>query len=104
MVGVALPLHTLQAQNTITITLAVSPFEKDAFSEKFVGGFEAANPGVKVQLVDAQGRIPDVSQGLDAHLTAGLSFARSLVALFLPFTTCSLLRTRRGGLLYILTF
>src|SRR5260221_14756921 len=89
LVGVALPLHTLQAQNTITITLAVAPFEKDTFSEKLVGDFEAANPGVKVQLVDAQGRIPDVTQGLAAHLTAVQAFPRSREVFYVSSDTYS---------------
>src|SRR5258708_28561347 len=96
LVGVALPLHTLQAQNTIPITLAVSAFAKEACSEKLGGDFEAVKPGVKVRLVDAQGRIPDVSQGLEAQLTAVQAFASSADVVSISSNTISVEATRAG--------
>jgi ABC-type glycerol-3-phosphate transport system substrate-binding protein len=98
LVGMALPIATLQAQNSsgITITLAVSAFEKGAFSDKLIGDFEAANPAIKVQLVDQQGRIPDATQGLDAHLAAVQTYVSSADVLAVSSNTISVEATRAG--------
>src|SRR5690348_9074267 len=72
LVLIVLPLATLRAQatDTITLTLAVPAFTKDAYTDKLIGDFEAANPGVKVDVVEQDATVPDPTLGLDDHFTS----------------------------------
>ena len=55
LTGLLMPLAALpaqgQAQDTVTITVAVPNFLKEVFSDKFLGDFQSANPGIKVNVV-----------------------------------------------------
>src|SRR3954452_6395119 len=69
MIGPIVPALPSRAQdNTITITVAVPSFNKEAFSDKLLGDFEAAHPGVKVQVVTDISAIPPAALGVDKHL------------------------------------
>jgi ABC-type glycerol-3-phosphate transport system substrate-binding protein len=64
------PLVESQAQtNNVTITLGVPIFLRDALEQRIVADFEAANPGIKLQVV-SQDTLAAISpaNGVDTHL------------------------------------
>jgi ABC-type glycerol-3-phosphate transport system substrate-binding protein len=73
----------------VVLQLAVPEFYRDAFSAQLLSDFEAANPGVKVQIKDANLAIPDVINGLDKHFEEIGKYAQSADVLFVTSTTIS---------------
>lgn len=76
LLGVALVLLAMtipaSAQDDVVISLTVSQFSEDVFSEQIISQFEAQNPGVKAHIVtvsgfgDSFGSEEDVEEYLDA--------------------------------------
>ncbi len=98
--GLAPPLAGVQAQtpgNTITLTLAVPDFRKNALSERVIADFEAANPGVKVKVVGSSSPfIPSPADGLDKYFTELDKYAASADVLFVDPRTVTPEATRAG--------
>ncbi|MEP7289049.1 MAG: hypothetical protein ABI947_25115 [Chloroflexota bacterium] len=68
----ALPQAILRAQDstTVTLTLAVSDFMRDAITDKLIADFEAAHPNIKVSVKSADPSMPSVTGGVDKYLSA----------------------------------
>jgi ABC-type glycerol-3-phosphate transport system substrate-binding protein len=69
--------------NTITLSLAVPNFQSDIFNAQLLGEFEAAHPGVKINVVRNDGFIPSATAGLDARFTELQKYAESADVLFI---------------------
>src|SRR5579859_4512934 len=98
LTAAALPLNILRAQNnaSVTITVSVPAFLKDAFTDQVLGPFESANPGVKVEVVENDTNVPDATQGVAAHLQAMQSFVSTGDVLFISSSDVSVEATRGG--------
>src|SRR4051812_38067323 len=74
--GLVAPLAKLQAQSSdVTVTVAVNDFSKDLFTDKLLGDFESAHPGVKVKVVGRQVDIPTAPGNLTAYFEAYQKYA-----------------------------
>src|SRR5258707_2878364 len=95
---ITLPLLTLRAQTTDTIplTLAVPILSKDAYTDKLIGDFETANPGVKINIVEQATTVPDPTLGLDSHFTELQKFVSSGDVLAVDENSLSVEGTRAG--------
>ncbi len=81
--AVAVPFANTRAQdNTVTITLAISNLSDSVFSDKLIGDFESAHPGIKVSIVKANTTIPPAASGLDRHFQAVQQYASSADVLY----------------------
>lgn len=92
------PLIESQAQtNTVTITLGVPIFLRDAIEQRLVTDFEAENPGIKLQVV-SQDTLSAVSpaNGLDTHLDTVQKLASTADVVFVTAYTVSPEATRAG--------
>src|SRR5579859_6885232 len=89
--------ESLHAQpNNITLSLAIPSFQKDSYNDKLIGDFEAANPGVKVNVIASDTNVPDPALGLDAHFSALDQYAASADVLFVNNGNLSIEGTRAG--------
>ncbi len=98
----AVPSSTFHAQsqtpdNTIILSLAVppGPFRNVINDNNILQPFEAANPGIKVNLVDAAS-IPFATNGLQAHFDALTTYANSADVLYVTQSAVSTAATRAG--------
>jgi ABC-type glycerol-3-phosphate transport system substrate-binding protein len=92
------PLIESQAQgSTVTVTLGVPTFVRDAIEQRLVADFEAANPGLKLQIVsqDSLGA-PSAANGLDTHLDAIQKLASVADVVFVSGNSMSPEATRAG--------
>src|SRR5258708_15664586 len=97
LIGTALPPISLRAQqSTVTISLAIPSFQKDSYNEKLIGDFEAANPGVKVNVITSDVNVPDPAISLDSHFSALDQYAASAHLLSVNSPNLSLQGTRAG--------
>src|SRR5258707_2789080 len=106
--AVAVPFANTRAQdNTVTITLAISNLSDSVFSDKLIGDFESAHPGIKVSIVKANTTIPPAASGLDRHFQAVQQYASSADVLYVTnanitgsdTTSLSVEATRAGDFL-----
>jgi ABC-type glycerol-3-phosphate transport system substrate-binding protein len=67
-----IPLATLQAQTTnkVVVSLVVSNFNADIYSDKLLNDFRTAHPNIDVTLVKYDPSIPGETGGQDAYFTA----------------------------------
>ncbi len=93
-----LPLAKAQ-DNTIALTVAVPDTMSDIFDDKFLGDFEAAHPGVKVQVVNRDVSIPTAPGNLDKYFDAYQKYANSADVLYVDGNSISSVATRAGYLL-----
>src|SRR5258708_29862746 len=96
LIGSPLPINKLQAQQTITLTVAVPTFQADTLTEKLLGEFESAHPGVKVQVVAQDTNIPDPALSLDTHFDELGKYAASADVLYVNANNLSVEGTRAG--------
>src|SRR5258708_9420463 len=97
LIGTALPPISLRAQQrNVTISLAIPSFQKDSYNEKLIGDFEAANPGVKVNVITSDVNVPDPAISLDSHFSALDQYAASADVLFVNSANLSIEGTRAG--------
>lgn len=89
----ALPLAA--QSDAITITLAVSEFEQDAF-ETAIAEFEVQHPNIKVQIVPTNPGITSASRNIEGHLSDLDEFASSADVLLVSQDTLSLAGTQAG--------
>src|SRR5215468_5609427 len=102
LMGAALSPQILRAQpNKITLSLAIPSFQRDSYNEKLLGDFEAANPGVKVNVITPDVTVTDPALGLDGHFTALDQYAASADVLFVNNGNLSIEGTRAGYFLDI---
>ncbi|MEP7286797.1 MAG: hypothetical protein ABI947_13635, partial [Chloroflexota bacterium] len=93
----AIPLSTLQAQNsTVTISVAVPTFNKDAFTDKLISDFESANPGIKLNIVANDASIPAAASGLSSHFDELGKYAAAADVLYVDSSKMSVEATRAG--------
>ena len=66
------PQAILRAQEstTVTVTVAVSEFMRDAISDKLIADFEAAHPNIKINIKSADSSVPPITGGVDKYLSA----------------------------------
>src|SRR5436190_1084823 len=96
LIGSALPINKLQAQQAITLTVAVPTFQADTLTEKLLSEFEAAHPGVKVKVVAQDTNIPDPALSLDSHFDELGKYAASADVLYVNANNLSVEGTRAG--------
>src|SRR5260370_40744049 len=83
LIGAAFPPISLRAQQSnVTISLAIPSFQKDSHNEKLIGDFEAANPGLKVNVITSDVNVPDPASSLDSHFSALDQYTASADVLF----------------------
>ncbi|MEP7286703.1 MAG: extracellular solute-binding protein [Chloroflexota bacterium] len=63
------PIYTVAQSNPVSLTLAVDSGLKQTITEKMLGEFESANPGVTLTVVNVP-PVPDAADGIDAHFAA----------------------------------
>ncbi len=88
----------LLGQGDITLTIAVPEWTNDIFNAALFGEFEAAHPGVKVQLSKTGGDpvIPSAADDLDAHLMGVEQYAASADVLHVGAGELTPFSTRAG--------
>jgi ABC-type glycerol-3-phosphate transport system substrate-binding protein len=101
LTGLLMPLAALpaqgQAQDTVTITVAVPNFLKEVFSDKFLGEFQSTNPGVKVNVVNtSQGAGNAAIVGLDKHLEDVGKFVSAADVIYVEGSAVSPEATKAG--------
>jgi ABC-type glycerol-3-phosphate transport system substrate-binding protein len=97
LVALITPLASLQAQSaTVTITVAVPPVGRDSLSEKVIGDFEAAHPGVKVNVISGVPNIPQAALGIDKHLEEIHKYVSSADVLYVDSNRITSEATRAG--------
>src|SRR5258708_32943860 len=97
LIGAAFPPISLRAQQSnVTISLAIPSFQKDAYNDKLIGDFEAANPGVKVNVIASDVNVPDPAISLESHFSALDQYAASADVLFVNSGNLSIEATRAG--------
>jgi len=94
---VQIPLSKSRAADAIVITIAVPDNSRDIFEQQLINDFQAANPGITLQLTSDSGGIADVaSAGLDSHLQAVQKFVSSADVLFVNSNRISVEATLAG--------
>jgi ABC-type glycerol-3-phosphate transport system substrate-binding protein len=97
LLGAVAPLALLRAQSTtVTISVAVPAFSRDAISDKLLAEFEAAHPGVKVNVIGNTPNIPQAALGIDKHLEEMQKYVSSADVLFVDSTRITPEATRAG--------
>ena len=95
MIGV---VPVMAQDGEVVITLAVSEFLKDAFSDELLAQFEAANPGVQVELVTSTigGAVSPASADIEEHLQGLQDYAQSADVLLVNSESMSIHGIRAG--------
>ncbi len=97
LVSVTAPLASLQAQsNTITISVAVPTFGRESLTDKVIGDFEAAHPGVKVNVINGTPSISQAALGIDPHLEQMQKYVSSADVLYVDSNRITAEATRAG--------
>ncbi len=96
VISAVIPLVTSRAQGSaVTITLAVPQNNREVFTDKLLGEFEAAT-GIKVKIVNAGGGIPQASLGVDKHLDEMQKYVVAADVLYVDSNRLSTEATRAG--------
>src|SRR5260221_3787541 len=92
------PLASLRAQDSgaVTITLTLPGITRDSITDQVISDFEAANPGVKVQVIASDPEIPDAALGLDKHFEELQKYVSAADVLYVNQTIMSVEATRAG--------
>src|SRR5690348_7535818 len=97
LITVLVPLAFLRAQsNTITISVAVPAFGRQALTDKVLADFESAHPGIKVDIITGTPSIPQAALGIDQHLDQMQKYVSSADVLFVDSNRITPEATRAG--------
>ncbi len=95
--GALAPLKLSQAQGSaVALTLAVTSFDRDVYTDKLISDFEAANPGVKLSIVASTAGIPSPVTGVEKHLEEVQKYASSADVLYVDGNRLTQEATKAG--------
>src|SRR5258708_5865676 len=86
-----------QAQQVVTVTVSVTDFMRDMFTDKLISDFESSHPGIKLNIVSNNDQVPFAANGTDKYFEALQKLSSSADVIFVDLGRLNSSLATQGG-------